>query len=179
MATVSYHDGAAHRTPAARMTMPDAQRAAIGAAAGVMPVLLTIAVVQGKPVLDAVGFVAQALPVDGTAVWSGVATLAGFGVQILGFALLGVASAMYLKDECRRLDLFQKSIVAPALVFVAVQVTGVAWDIVSHSDDVGSAQIRISGVAADSRQPVSIVVYDRQPAGPVVCFVRGIWSRGC
>lgn len=177
MATIMMTDDRARTWIAVRRTIPVGQRIAIGAVAGLVPVMLSMAVVQGAPVFEALESVLVGWPLRAETFRVGAATLLGIGLQSIALAAVGILSALWQRGETPRLALFQASLVAPALVFVFVQLLGLVM-----TPDAGAnsgARVLISGVSAGDGAPVRIVVYERLALEPTECFVNGLLGKGC
>jgi len=175
VATIMMTDDRARTRIAARQTIPVGQRIAVGAVAGLVPVTLSMAVVQGAPVVEALESVLVGWPLRAEIFWVGAATLLGIGLQSIALALVGILSALWQRGETKRVALFQVSLVAPALLFVLVQLFGLVM-----APDAGAkagARILISGVSAGDGAPVRIVVYERSALETTECFVHGLLGR--
>jgi len=179
VATLSIGDDHARTQVAGRSEVPAWQRVAIGAAAGVMPVLISLAVVQAAPAVDAVKVLLQGGHDSASTASNALATLLGLAVLAAGLSLAGVLSALWQARQVERLGLFQTSLVAPALLFVLVQAVGMLGTPRAGEDGDTGAQILVTGMTAGDGTPVRIVVYKRQAPNPTGCFVQGLRGRGC
>jgi len=179
VATLSFTEEPVRARTVVRQGLPAWQRVTIGAASGIMPVALSLAVVQGAPVMEAVDVLLLAGRDSADAASNAMATLLGLGVLTTGLGFAGVISALCQRRQAERLALFQTSLVAPALLFVAIHVVGMAASPRAGGDGVTGAQVLITGVTPVGGDPVRIAVYKRQAPDPVACFAQGLRGRGC